>query len=77
MPIYEYECLNCGGLSEFIEGVSGRTRDRLCKHCGGVSLRRVLSKGVTSRMDGVVGAQGGRTCCGREERCGEPGGCCK
>ena len=42
----------------------------------------VLSKGVTSRMDGMIGARGGKTCCGREERCGEPpchepGSCCK
>ena len=82
MPIYEYECLSRGGLSEFIEGVSSGATDRMCKHCGCVSLRRVLSKGVTSRMDGMMGAQGGRTCCGREERCGsppcsEPGTCCK
>jgi putative FmdB family regulatory protein len=82
MPIYEYECLGCGRLTEFIEGVSGGEAERVCKHCGGVSLKRVLSKGVTSRMNGMIGAQGGKTCCGREERCGEPpchepGSCCR
>ena len=82
MPIYEYECVSCGGLSEFIEVVSGGATDRMCKHCGGVSLRRVLSKGVTARMDGIIGDRGGKTCCGREDRCGsppcdEPGSCCR
>lgn len=82
MPIYEYECLSCGRLSEFIEGVYGGTTDRMCKHCGGALLKRVLSKGVTSRLDGIIGDRGGKTCCGREERdgsppCSEPGACCK
>jgi len=82
MPIYEYECAACGGTSEFIEGLSGGRAGRMCRHCGSASLRRVLSKGVTSRMDGMIGARGGRTCCGKEERCGEPpchepGTCCK
>jgi len=43
MPTNVYECLSCGGFSEFIEGISGGATDRMCKHCGGVSLRRVLS----------------------------------
>jgi len=82
MPIYEYECTACGGTSDFIEGLSGTAVDRVCRHCGSESLRRVLSKGVTSRLEGMIGARGGKTCCGREERCGtppcnEPGSCCR
>jgi putative FmdB family regulatory protein len=82
MPIYEYECLGCGRLSEFIEGVYGEGADKVCSHCGGIALKRILSKGVTSRSDGMIGNRGGKTCCGREERCGsppcsEPGACCK
>lgn len=82
MPIYEYECAVCGGSSEFIEGLSGEKTDRICGHCGGTSLRRVLSKGVTSRTDGIIGSRGGKTCCGREQRSGEspcqnPGSCCR
>ena len=82
MPIYEYEGLGCGGLSEFIEGVSGKGADKVCSHCGGVSLQRVLSKGVTARRDGIIGDRGGKTCCGREDNsgsspCDEPGSCCR
>jgi putative FmdB family regulatory protein len=82
MPIYEYECLGCRKISEFIERVAGEMPEKICKHCGGVSLNKTLSKGVTSRMNGIIGAKKGRTCCGREERCGDPpcdelGSCCR
>ncbi len=77
MPIYEYECAACGKTSEFIEGLSSVGVDKICSHCGGVSLQRVLSKGVTARRDGMIGARGGKTCCGSENRCGEPGSCCR
>ena len=77
MPIYEYECAACGKTSEFIEGFSGGGADKVCSHCSGVSLQRVLSKGVTARMDGIIGDRGGKTCCGSEDRCGEPGSCCR
>jgi len=82
MPIYEYECAACGRTSEFIEGISGGGLDRTCKHCGGVSLQRVPSRGVTARRDGIIGDRGGKTCCGREDNsgsppCDEPGSCCR
>jgi len=82
MPIYEYECAVCGNTSEFIEGLSGGGGGKVCSHCGGDSLRRVLSKGVSARMDGIIGDRGGKTCCGRDDRCGsppcdEPGSCCR
>jgi putative FmdB family regulatory protein len=77
MPIYEYECAACGKTSEFIEGLSGDGADKVCRHCGGVSLQRVPSKGVTARTEGIIGDRGGKTCCGRENGCGEPGSCCR
>lgn len=82
MPIYEYECLNCGEQCEFIERVSGEVADKVCRHCGSPAVKRILSKGVTSRREGMIGSRGGKTCCGREERCGSPpcseqGSCCK
>jgi putative FmdB family regulatory protein len=77
MPIYEYECTACGKTSEFIEGVSGGGTHKVCRHCGGVSLHRVLSKGVSARMEGIIGDRGGKTCCGSVDGCGEPGSCCR
>ncbi len=72
MPIYEYECTACGKTSEFIEGLSGGGAGKDLH-----SLRRRLPEAGPverryRRMDGIIGDQGGKTCCGREERCGEP-----
>jgi putative FmdB family regulatory protein len=82
MPIYEYVCEHCGGTSEFIEGLSDAGEQKTCGHCGALSLRRVLSKGVTSRMNGIIGDRGGKTCCGKDHSsgsppCDAPGSCCR
>jgi putative FmdB family regulatory protein len=69
MPIYEYECAVCGGISELLEGMTVEQTARKCRVCGSEDLKRILSKGVTSRMSQIMGSRGGRTCCGREERC--------
>jgi len=69
MPIYEYECAVCGGMTEFLEGMTQEKAVRMCGSCGSEDLTRTLSKGITSRMGKLMGSQGGRTCCGREERC--------
>ncbi len=69
MPIYEYECTACGGISELLEGMTEEQTARRCRVCGNEDLKRILSKGVTSRIGQIMGSRGGRTCCGREERC--------
>ncbi len=69
MPIYEYECAKCGGVSEFFEGMTQEQSVRKCNACGSEDLRRILSRGVQSRMGRLMGSQGGKPCCGREERC--------
>ena len=69
MPIYEYECGVCGGISEFFEGMTQENPDHKCKFCESENLKKILSKGVSSRIGGIMGSQGGKTCCGREERC--------
>jgi putative FmdB family regulatory protein len=69
MPIYEYECTMCGGISEFLEGMTEEQSVRECGSCGSEDLKKTLSKCVQSRTGYVMGSQGGKTCCGREERC--------
>lgn len=72
MPIYEYECAKCGVISELFEGMTQEQSIRKCDSCGSEDLTRILSRGVQSRMGQVMGSQGGKTCCGREERCDTP-----
>jgi len=42
MPIFEYKCGKCGGISEFLES-SGDKRDRRCSHCGSEKLEKQFS----------------------------------
>ena len=69
MPIYEYECAMCGGVTEFLEGMTQEKAARKCGACGSEDLTKTLSTGISSRMGKIMCSQGGRTCCGREERC--------
>jgi putative FmdB family regulatory protein len=69
MPIYEYECSDCGKVSEIMVGI-GRQSDVLqCKYCGSTTLNKILS--FASIATTPLRSKG-RTCCGREERCDKP-----
>lgn len=79
MPIYEYQCKECGSVFELIEGFPAES-PKACAVCGGSRVKRLLSRGVQSRGGSILAGRGGSTCCGREERCerppcGEGGGC--
>ena len=74
MPTYEYACGACGRRFEKFQPMSHPPVDR-CPACGG-EARRLLSGGlgaIVKKPEGGCSLQGtGRTCCGREERCGQP-----
>jgi putative FmdB family regulatory protein len=69
MPIYEYRCQKCGGVSEYLVGV-GHDDPIACKDCGNSEMSRILSAGYFTLHASQRAA--GRTCCGREERCERP-----
>lgn len=81
MPIYEYQCKKCGRIGEFLVGVGQEKLEIKCKHCGSKNLNKIFSKSNISTKGHLIGSQGGKTCCGREERCDTPpcsdGGVCK
>lgn len=37
MPIYEYQCIDCGGRDQRVAGVDDHTA--ICADCGGLMLR--------------------------------------
>lgn len=80
MPLYEYRCNNCGKISEFLVGVTQEKVEIKCKYCGGKELNKIFSKSNVSSGH-LIGSQGGKTCCGRDERCDTPpcsdGGVCR
>lgn len=81
MPTYEYVCDGCGGRFDRRQGIS-EPPVTACPECGG-KVNRVISGGAgfllkdgaggrTSREGGDCALHStGRTCCGREERCGD------
>ena len=74
MPTYEYACEACGHRFERFQRMSDPAVDR-CPACGG-SVRRLPASGVAAIVKGGGGAcsfqDTGRTCCGRDDRCGKP-----
>jgi len=44
MPIYEYRCLSCRRVSEFLLLSLSTPFAPVCPHCGGTELERVLSR---------------------------------
>jgi len=80
MPIYEYRCIKCGSVSEYLVGIGKEDDDIICRHCGGKAMEKVLSMPNLSKSGHMISSQSGHTCCGREERCESPpcssgGGC--
>lgn len=82
MPTYEYECSACKVRFEREQAMADAPI-RECPRCKG-AVRRVVSGGTgfifKGEGQGRASSKGsscllettGRTCCGRDERCGKP-----
>lgn len=80
MPIFEFDCGECGATTECLVGVGRGPEVISCSRCGATNLKRRISAGNFSTSGRMIASQGGRTCCGKEERCDTPpcsggGGC--
>ncbi len=77
MPIYEYRCLICGKISEFLVTSDNKEQDITCKYCGSSDVIRVLSATSYTMKENVsVGERSNcrreKPCCGAENRCHTP-----
>lgn len=72
MPIYEYKCKNCGMVNEFLQTIGDDESEIKCKFCESKELIKIFSKSFISKTERFTGPQGGKTCCGRDERCETP-----
>jgi len=82
MPTYEYECESCGLRFERQQTISEEPLTE-CPECRG-NIHRLVSGGAGFILKGSsragTGQRGGecsleqigKTCCGRDERCGKP-----
>jgi len=77
VPTYEYECLACAHHLEAFQAMNDEALAE-CPRCGGALRRVPTAGGGVIVRGGATGAGGcalettGRTCCGREARCGKP-----
>ena len=67
MPVYEYRCPNCGGLVQVL--VRSYADVPACPECGCPLVRGKLFS-APHVLSSAATRPAGRTCCGREERCG-------
>jgi putative FmdB family regulatory protein len=80
MPTYDYLCQSCALRFEVHQAMRDTPVDT-CPVCGGAVRRLVTAGGGIIIRDGAAASGGGggcslettgRTCCGREQRCGKP-----
>ena len=67
MPIYEFRCLECNEIAEFLFTSSKKRVEVKCPHCGGCELERVLSAAnvsVPSSNATKTASASNRTCAG-------------
>jgi len=69
MPTYEYECESCRLRFERWQGINEAPVAQ-CPECSG-KVHRLISGGLGEKSGGCAFEQTGRTCCGRNERCGQ------
>ena len=79
MPIFEYQCLDCGKLSEIL--VTTSKDKQQCQACGSGNLKKMFS--AHSSLSGTSMSRfpgpGDNTCCGSTPThagCAGPGSCC-
>ncbi|MBN1626384.1 MAG: zinc ribbon domain-containing protein [Deltaproteobacteria bacterium] len=79
MPLYDYECLDCGKLSEILIANAGDQPQ--CQSCGSKNLKKMISapSSLTGASANGFPGPGDTTCCGSNPAtagCAGPGSCC-
>jgi len=74
MPLYEYRCDDCQGITEALRTMSSADKPIACEHCGSAKTRRVQS--VFAACGSQTGAESGQQAPGGCCPCGKPGGAC-
>jgi putative FmdB family regulatory protein len=51
VPIYEFRCNDCGGISSVFVRSANLSLEVLCEHCGSAATQRVMSKVARLKTD--------------------------
>ena len=79
MPIYDYQCNDCGCVSEVL--VFGKQEELKCSQCGGSNMAKQLSahSSLSGPSKNSLPGAGDTSCCGSAPGaagCAGPGSCC-
>ncbi len=55
MPIYEFRCLTCNGVSSVLARSMDSTPEPTCPHCNGADMRRAVSQFAYHKTSGSKG----------------------
>ena len=85
MPIYEYRCQDCDGVTEAFLKNRQEAADVRCQQCGSERLERAYLTSIASIPTDTQSAKGrsaldgqeGIPCCGSQEGCSNPKRCCQ
>jgi putative FmdB family regulatory protein len=74
MPIYEYQCGDCGKVAEFRESIAAARGEHACPACGGTAMNKLLSAFAVGRTAQAAAS----AACGPGEDCmmDPRSGCC-
>ena len=78
MPIYEFECAECGEKSEILMAYN-ETELVICGNCGSRNLKQLLSAHAAVSPTKRFPVNAADRCCGAEgppTPCAGPGSCC-
>ncbi|NCO59177.1 MAG: FmdB family transcriptional regulator [Deltaproteobacteria bacterium CG_4_10_14_3_um_filter_51_14] len=78
MPIYEFECKDCGRQMEILL-LPSETNLASCPECGGRNLKRLLSVPAPAAQTQGMPSKQSERCCGSSgppTACAGPGSCC-
>jgi len=77
MPIYEFQCKDCGKISEIVCSISGYNKTIMCSHCGSRNVEKIFSVPARVQVE-EKGAAGSKEseCCGDTNPCDNPKRCC-
>lgn len=79
MPLYDFQCDDCGKTSEIL--ITGNGYEASCTHCGSANLKKLLSAHSSFSGESRQGLPepGDTACCGASPgagSCAGPGSCC-